>query len=121
MSDDDDKNEGPEISKEMLSNLTAREAKALRERFGEDAFKDDHTLEEVGKQFDITRARIKEIEEKALKRLGRHKRKEPVELTCSFCGKKKSEVSKFIQADSGVTICNECLKTCTDIIDKDDE
>jgi hypothetical protein len=33
MSDNDDKNEGPEISKEMLSNLTAREAKAFRERF----------------------------------------------------------------------------------------
>ena len=121
MSDDDDNKEGPEISKEMLKGLTAREAKALRDRFGVDAFKGDHTLEEVGKQFDITRARIKVIEEKALKKLGRLKKQEPVELTCSFCGKKKSEVSKLIQADSGVTICNECLKTCSDIIDKDEE
>jgi predicted DNA-binding protein YlxM (UPF0122 family) len=121
MLDDDGKNKEPEISKEMLSNLTVREAKSLRERFGEDAFKNDHTLDEIGNQFDITRARIKEIEKKALKKLGRLKRKDSVELACSFCGKKKSEVSKFIQANSGVTICNECLKTCTDIIDKDNE
>jgi hypothetical protein len=121
MSDDDDKKEGPEITKELLEGLTAREAKALRDRFGEDVFKNDPTLEEVGKQFDITRKRIKEIEEKALKKLRRVKEQEPKELTCSFCGKKKSEVSKLVQSDSGVTICNECLKTCTDIIDKDDD
>jgi len=120
MSDDDDNKEGSEVSKELLKGLTAREAKVLRERFGEDAFK-DHTLEEVGNQFDVTRKRIKEIEEKALKKLRGLKKQEPRELTCSFCGKKKSEVSKLIQADSGVTICNECLKTCIDIIDKDEE
>ncbi len=120
MSDDDDNKEDPEISNEMLNNLTAREAKALRDRFGPDAFK-AHSLEEVGKQFDITRKRIKKIEEKALKKRKGIKEKKPPEPTCSFCGKKKSEVEKLIQAHSGVTICNDCLKTYTDIIDKDED
>ncbi len=56
-------------SREILSGLTAREAKVLRERFGID-FENGHRLEEVErKQFNITRQRIREIEEKALKKL----------------------------------------------------
>lgn len=57
-----------EATKKILSALTAREAKVLRARFGIN-FEDDHYLEEVGKQFNITRQRIREIEEKALKKL----------------------------------------------------
>ena len=49
----------------MLAGLTAREAKVLRMRFGID-MNTDHTLEEVGKQFDVTRERIRQIEAKAL-------------------------------------------------------
>ena len=52
----------------MLSQLTPREAKVLRMRFGID-LSTDHTLEEVGKQFDVTRERIRQIEAKALRKL----------------------------------------------------
>jgi RNA polymerase primary sigma factor len=54
--------------REILSGLTPREAKVLRMRFGID-MNTDHTLEEVGKQFDVTRERIRQIEAKALRKL----------------------------------------------------
>ena len=57
-----------EATKEVLGSLTAREAKVLRMRFGID-MNTDHTLEEVGKQFDVTRERIRQIEAKALRKL----------------------------------------------------
>jgi RNA polymerase primary sigma factor len=57
-----------EATKEVLSGLTAREAKVLRMRFGI-GMNTDHTLEEVGKQFDVTRERIRQIEAKALRKL----------------------------------------------------
>jgi RNA polymerase primary sigma factor len=57
-----------EATKEVLGGLTAREAKVLRMRFGID-MNTDHTLEEVGKQFDVTRERIRQIEAKALRKL----------------------------------------------------
>jgi len=57
-----------EATREVLSGLTAREAKVLRMRFGID-MNTDHTLEEVGKQFDVTRERIRQIEAKALRKL----------------------------------------------------
>tara|TARA_Y100001935_G_scaffold200408_1_gene168718 strand:- start:9973 stop:11769 length:1797 start_codon:yes stop_codon:yes gene_type:complete len=57
-----------ESTQNMLSGLTAREAKVLRMRFGID-MNTDHTLEEVGKQFDVTRERIRQIEAKALRKL----------------------------------------------------
>ncbi|GMR20423.1 MAG: RNA polymerase sigma factor RpoD [Gammaproteobacteria bacterium] len=55
-------------TEEILSTLTAREAKVLRMRFGIE-MNTDHTLEEVGKQFDVTRERIRQIEAKALRKL----------------------------------------------------
>ena len=55
-------------TREILSSLTPREAKVLRMRFGID-MNTDHTLEEVGKQFDVTRERIRQIEAKALRKL----------------------------------------------------
>jgi RNA polymerase primary sigma factor len=57
-----------EATRGILSGLTAREAKVLRMRFGID-MNTDHTLEEVGKQFDVTRERIRQIEAKALRKL----------------------------------------------------
>jgi len=57
-----------EAVREVLSGLTPREAKVLRMRFGID-MNTDHTLEEVGKQFDVTRERIRQIEAKALRKL----------------------------------------------------
>ena len=57
-----------EATKSVLSGLTAREAKVLRMRFGIE-MNTDHTLEEVGKQFDVTRERIRQIEAKALRKL----------------------------------------------------
>ena len=60
---------------DILSGLTAREAKVLRMRFGID-MNTDHTLEEVGKQFDVTRERIRQIEAKALRKLRHPSRSE---------------------------------------------
>jgi RNA polymerase primary sigma factor len=57
-----------ESTRQVLASLTAREAKVLRMRFGID-MNTDHTLEEVGKQFDVTRERIRQIEAKALRKL----------------------------------------------------
>ena len=57
-----------EATQEVLEGLTVREAKVLRMRFGID-MNTDHTLEEVGKQFDVTRERIRQIEAKALRKL----------------------------------------------------
>ncbi|MCW8195091.1 RNA polymerase sigma factor RpoD [Proteobacteria bacterium 005FR1] len=57
-----------EATREVLAGLTAREAKVLRMRFGIN-MNTDHTLEEVGKQFDVTRERIRQIEAKALRKL----------------------------------------------------
>ncbi|WIO74932.1 RNA polymerase sigma factor RpoD [Porticoccaceae bacterium LTM1] len=64
-----------ESTKEVLNGLTAREAKVLRMRFGID-MNTDHTLEEVGKQFDVTRERIRQIEAKALRKLRHPSRSE---------------------------------------------
>jgi len=64
-----------EATKEVLSGLTAREAKVLRMRFGIN-MNTDHTLEEVGKQFDVTRERIRQIEAKALRKLRHPSRSE---------------------------------------------
>jgi len=57
-----------EATREVLESLTPREAKVLRMRFGIE-MNTDHTLEEVGKQFDVTRERIRQIEAKALRKL----------------------------------------------------
>ncbi|NCX94583.1 MAG: sigma-70 family RNA polymerase sigma factor, partial [Gammaproteobacteria bacterium] len=57
-----------EATQEILATLTEREAKVLRMRFGIN-MNTDHTLEEVGKQFDVTRERIRQIEAKALRKL----------------------------------------------------
>jgi RNA polymerase primary sigma factor len=57
-----------EATRDVLAGLTAREAKVLRMRFGIE-MNTDHTLEEVGKQFDVTRERIRQIEAKALRKL----------------------------------------------------
>ena len=56
------------VTKDILDTLTTREAKVLRMRFGIE-MNTDHTLEEVGKQFDVTRERIRQIEAKALRKL----------------------------------------------------
>ena len=64
-----------ESTRDVLGGLTEREAKVLRMRFGID-MNTDHTLEEVGKQFDVTRERIRQIEAKALRKLRHPSRSE---------------------------------------------
>ena len=64
-----------EATRNVLGSLTPREAKVLRMRFGID-MNTDHTLEEVGKQFDVTRERIRQIEAKALRKLRHPSRSE---------------------------------------------
>ncbi len=71
-----------EATQSILEGLTARESKVLRMRFGID-MNTDHTLEEVGKQFDVTRERIRQIEAKALRKLRHPSRSE---LLRSFMG-----------------------------------
>ena len=66
-----------EATQAVLESLTPREAKVLRMRFGID-MNTDHTLEEVGKQFDVTRERIRQIEAKALRKLRHPSRSEPL-------------------------------------------
>ena len=73
-SDSDDK-DFRNSTREILESLTPEEAKVLKMRFGID-MSTDHTLEEVAKQFDITRERIREIEEKAARKL-RKKKEDP--------------------------------------------
>ncbi|MEM1243975.1 MAG: RNA polymerase sigma factor RpoD [Pseudomonadota bacterium] len=72
----------------ILDSLTPREAKVLRMRFGID-MNTDHTLEEVGKQFDVTRERIRQIEAKALRKL-RHP-------------SRSDQLRSFIEGESGTT------------------
>ncbi len=64
-----------DVCKDVLDTLTPREAKVLRMRFGIE-MNTDHTLEEVGKQFDVTRERIRQIEAKALRKLRHPSRSE---------------------------------------------
>lgn len=97
-------------TQEVLAGLTAREAKVLRMRFGID-MNTDHTLEEVGKQFDVTRERIRQIEAKALRKLRHPSRSEQLRsfldeqlLSCSFTGETTArhqfEVSLKLKATS---------------------
>lgn len=76
-----------EAIQEILESLTPREAKVLRMRFGID-MNTDHTLEEVGKQFDVTRERIRQIEAKALRKLRHPSRAEKLN---SFMESDRSE------------------------------
>ena len=71
-----------DATREILDSLTVREAKVLRMRFGIE-MNTDHTLEEVGKQFDVTRERIRQIEAKALRKLRHPSRSEKLK---SFIG-----------------------------------
>ncbi len=71
-----------DATREVLDSLTSREAKVLRMRFGIE-MNTDHTLEEVGKQFDVTRERIRQIEAKALRKLRHPTRSERLK---SFVG-----------------------------------
>lgn len=64
-----------DATRNVLASLTPREAKVLAMRFGID-MNTDHTLEEVGKQFDVTRERIRQIEAKALRKLRHPSRSE---------------------------------------------
>ncbi len=70
---------------DVLAGLTAREAKVLRMRFGID-MNTDHTLEEVGKQFDVTRERIRQIEAKALRKLRHPSRSDLLKSFLDFKG-----------------------------------
>ncbi len=78
-----------EATRKILSGLTPREAKVLRMRFGID-MNTDHTLEEVGKQFDVTRERIRQIEAKALRKLRQPSRAEQLKSFMEEEGKEGS-------------------------------
>ena len=74
-----------EIIKSMLGSLSPREAKVICLRFGIE-METDHTLEEVGKQFDVTRERIRQIEAKALRKLRHPSRSEPLKSLLEWGG-----------------------------------
>ena len=67
------------IVSELLEGLTAREAKVVRMRFGID-MSSDHTLEEVGRQFDVSRERIRQVEAKAMRKLKHPSRSEKLRM-----------------------------------------
>lgn len=118
MSDDDDKDPEKlvEATREVLANLTTREAEALRKRFGID-ISSDPTLQEIAFQFDVTRERIEQIEEKALKKLARKKELEALPK-CSFCKLRSDQVNRLIAApDSDVFICDGCVKECLKVLE----
>ena len=122
MSDDEDKNNDTlrETTNEILSNLDPGEEKILREKFGIDA-SGDMNLQETGKQFDITRDRIKAFKEKALNKIKTRKQHiEKNSKSCSFCKKSHNKVNKIIETDAGVTICNECVILCNELINGQD-
>ncbi|VAW14120.1 hypothetical protein MNBD_BACTEROID05-395 [hydrothermal vent metagenome] len=99
----------------LFKNLTDREKKVLKERFGIDL-----TLplpDDIDSQLNVTKQKIREIEEKALQKLA--KRKQQIETNsknCSFCEKSHSQVKKIIETKSGITICNECVSLCNKLI-----
>ena len=74
-----------ETTRDVLGSLTSRESKVLRMRFGID-MNTDHTLEEVGKQFDVTRERIRQIEAKALRKLRHPTRSDMLRSFLSLSG-----------------------------------
>ncbi len=77
---------------------------------------DDNNLDDIGRQFDVTRKRIQEIEENALKKLKATKKKIQ---NCSFCGKSINDVKRMIVSEiNKVFICNECIKNCGDLLDE---
>jgi len=106
-------------TRKILSSLTPKQAIALREKFGEASFEIPYTLEDVEKQFDVTRDRIREIEERALRKLGKTP---PIRegIQCAFCGKYESEVKIVISWDTGATICNECIELAKGIVDDEE-
>ena len=111
--------EKSEEAKKLLATLSANEAKMLRERFG-DLLETTYTLEDVEKQFQVTEERIRRIEEKALRKLGKSP---PIryETKCSFCGKSASEVKRIIVWQTGARICNECIASAKKKLDENDK
>jgi RNA polymerase primary sigma factor len=94
------------ITQGVLETLTSREAKVLRMRFGID-MNTDHTLEEVGKQFDVTRERIRQIEAKALRKLRHPSRAEYLRTFVDEQKKPKTEdKSEFDEEDDLETLAN---------------
>ena len=123
MSDDENEKKLKTI-KEFVGGLTPREAEVLRKRFGVE-FQIDADLKEIGNQFDVTRKRIKEIENMALKKLSKSRgEKQPIQKTkveeCSFCGIELSNAVKYAKGKSGVFICASCLEACGKILEEDD-
>lgn len=80
--------------KSILDSLTPREAKVLRMRFGI-GMNTDHTLEEVGKQFDVTRERIRQIEAKALRKLRQPTKADEVKGFLDQSGKSESSLDEY--------------------------
>ena len=126
MSDEeDDENEKKlKTIKEMLGGLTPREAEVLRKRFGVE-WQTDENLKEIGDQFDITRKRIKEIENKALKKLSKYRGEKQPTLgqkseECFFCRIELSNTVKYVKGKFGVYICASCLEVCSKILEEDD-
>jgi len=106
-----------DVVKEVLDSLTPREAKVLRMRFGVE-MNTDQTLEEVGKQFDVTRERIRQIEAKALRKLRHPSRAdklrsflEPHDLKTQSSNSKKTEFISFAEIRDSSVIKSSSLTT----------
>ena len=108
MSDDDEN---------LFNKLSDREKQILKDRFGIDL---SLPLQEgIGSQFDVAWRRIKEMEEKALKKIKKRKQQMGTsQKSCSFCKKPHSEAKKIIETETGVTICIECVTLCNELINE---
>jgi len=103
----------------------------LEERFGirinDDGPLENSSLEEIERQFDITRERIRQIEKKALTKLKNKSTKPkadktPNEPSCSFCGKNKSEVKHLVASEKNIAmICDQCVALCLNVLKDLDE
>lgn len=121
---DDDKEKKLKTVKELLSGLTPREIEVLKKRFGVE-LEDHPDIKEIGNQFDLTRTRIKEIENRALKKLSESDNRKQSSLKqefekCSFCGLALSDSVIHLKGKSGANICAGCLETCGKLLENDD-
>ena len=121
---DNDKEKKLKTIRKLLSGLTPQEVEVLRKRFGVE-LEDHPEIKEIGNQFDLTRNRIKEIENKALKKLSEsdtRNQSSPKRESekCSFCGIALVGSVKHVKGKSGANICAGCLEACGKILEEDD-
>ncbi|MBM4208889.1 MAG: hypothetical protein FJ190_13205 [Gammaproteobacteria bacterium] len=101
---------------QLLSQMDMEDAKIITSLLNKlsDSSLDDVTLEEAEKRLEETRAKIKQIEAKALRKL----KERELNPACNFCSSKPSEVKHMLKSDSNLYICNNCIEACYEQLQK---